>query len=155
MTFQELGILIIFDPQGKNGDSSDKNHSPQPLAYPRPKARVRLPSLRRRGVVPIFGDGFIHVCGHPRLQRRLLWWRHCHQLTAKKCPFKCEQIICPGGVYQSRLFHPVVTHTTLAFYCADPPTSTVEPLAAVQLRQKAKNTQESAGHVVVGIPKLK
>lgn len=89
VTFQELGILIIFDPQGKNGDSSDKNHSPQPLAYPRSKARVRTPSLRR-GIVPIFGDGFIHVCGHPRLQRRLLWWRHCHQLTAKKCPLKCQ-----------------------------------------------------------------
>lgn len=43
----------------------------------------------------------------------------------------------------------------VSFYCADSPTSNVEPLAAVQLRQKAKNTQESAGYVVVGIPKLK
>lgn len=71
VTFQELGILVILDPQGKNGDSSDKNQSPQPLAYTRSKARIRIPSLRR-GIVPIFGGGFIHVCGHSRLQRRLL-----------------------------------------------------------------------------------
>lgn len=65
VTFQELDILMILDPQGKNGDSSDKKQSPQPLAYPRSKVPVGIPSLRR-GIVPIFGGGFVHVCGHPR-----------------------------------------------------------------------------------------
>lgn len=139
VTFQELSILIILDPQGKNGDSSDKNQSPHPFAYPRSKARIRVPSLRW-GIVPMFGGGFIHVCGHPRLQWRLLWWRHYHQLTAKKSvlwsvSFPADYLsVCSVSI-------PSVSSCGYArnvcFSCTDTPTSNVEPLTAAQPRQQA------------------
>lgn len=71
VTFQELGILIILDPEGKKGDKTDKNQSPQPLAYPRSRTRARIPSMRWC-FPPIFRGAFIHVCGHPGPKRRLL-----------------------------------------------------------------------------------
>lgn len=142
VTFQEVGILIILDPEGKKWNGSHKNQSPQPLADPRSRAQVRTPSLRR-GSAPIFGGGFIHVCGHPGSQWRLLWWRHCHEMTVRKGSFGLwvlQQMIYPSVLCLPQLFHPVVTLWNLSFSCTDFTPINVEPLAAVQLRQRTNNT---------------
>lgn len=121
VTFQEVGILIILDPEGKKWNGSHKNESPQPLADPRSRARVRIPSMRR-GFAPIFGGVFIHVCGHPGSQRRLLWWRHCHEMTVRKVSFGLwifQQMIYPSVLCLPQLLHPVVTLWNLSFSCTD------------------------------------
>ncbi|TNN55325.1 hypothetical protein EYF80_034457 [Liparis tanakae] len=45
MTLEELGILIILDPEGEKRDSGEYQQRPDPPEDPGPGARTRMPVL--------------------------------------------------------------------------------------------------------------